>query len=50
VVVFACDLYLSAMKWGHIEKMVVPQVGLADGIVHLLYNRHRTRSRRRKTA
>jgi len=25
---------------------VVPQVGLADGIVHLLYNRHR-RSRAR---
>jgi exopolyphosphatase/guanosine-5'-triphosphate,3'-diphosphate pyrophosphatase len=41
VVVFAADLYLSIMKWGRIEKMVVPQVGLADGIVHLLYNRHR---------
>ena len=41
VVVFACDLYLSAMKWGRIRKMVVPEVGLADGIVHLLYNRHR---------
>jgi len=45
VVVFACDLYLSAMKWGKIKKMVVPQVGLADGIVHLLYNRHRRRVR-----
>jgi exopolyphosphatase/guanosine-5'-triphosphate,3'-diphosphate pyrophosphatase len=41
VIVFACDLYLSVMKWGRIKKMVVPQVGLADGIVHLLYNRHR---------
>jgi exopolyphosphatase/guanosine-5'-triphosphate,3'-diphosphate pyrophosphatase len=41
VIVFACDLYLSVMKWGQIKKMVVPQVGLADGIVHLLYNRHR---------
>jgi exopolyphosphatase/guanosine-5'-triphosphate,3'-diphosphate pyrophosphatase len=46
VVVFAADLYLSVMKWGRIKKMVVPQVGLADGIVHLLYNRHR-RSRAR---
>ena len=46
VIVFACDLYLSVMKWGRIKKMVVPQVGLADGIVHLLYNRHRrTRSK-----
>ena len=34
------------MKWGRIQEMVVPQVGLADGIVHLLYNRHR-RSRAR---
>ena len=50
VVVFACDLYLNAMKWGGISKMVVPQVGLADGIVHLLYNRHRRRGRRLKTA
>ncbi len=41
VVVFAADLYLSVMKWGGIKKMVVPEVGLADGIVHLLYNRHR---------
>jgi exopolyphosphatase/guanosine-5'-triphosphate,3'-diphosphate pyrophosphatase len=49
VVVFAADLYLSAMKWGNIRKMVVPQVGLADGIVHLLYTRHRRRGRR-KTA
>lgn len=49
VVVFAADLYLSAMKWGRIQKMVVPQVGLADGLVHLLYNRHRRR-RRVKTA
>jgi exopolyphosphatase / guanosine-5'-triphosphate,3'-diphosphate pyrophosphatase len=51
VVVFAADLYLNAMKWGGISKMVVPQVGLADGLVHLLYNRHRRRGRARvKTA
>jgi exopolyphosphatase/guanosine-5'-triphosphate,3'-diphosphate pyrophosphatase len=41
VIVFAADLYLSVMKWGRIRKMVVPEVGLADGIVHLLYSRHR---------
>jgi exopolyphosphatase/guanosine-5'-triphosphate,3'-diphosphate pyrophosphatase len=41
VIVFAADLYLSIMKWGGIRKMVVPEVGLADGIVHLLYNRRR---------
>jgi exopolyphosphatase/guanosine-5'-triphosphate,3'-diphosphate pyrophosphatase len=47
VIVFACDLYLSAMKWGRIRKMVVPQVGLSDGIVHLLYHRRRQRSRKK---
>jgi exopolyphosphatase/guanosine-5'-triphosphate,3'-diphosphate pyrophosphatase len=41
VIVFAADLYLSVMKWGRIRKMVVPEVGLADGLVHLLYKRHR---------
>ena len=50
VVVFAADLYLSAMKWGRIQRMVVPQVGLADGIVHLLYTRHRRRPRKVRTA
>jgi len=48
VIVFACDIYLSAMKWGGIRKMLVPQVGLSDGIVHLLYERHRRRRARVK--
>lgn len=43
VIVFAADVYLSAMKWGKISRMFVPQVGLSDGIVHLLYDRHRGR-------
>jgi len=50
VIVFACDIYLSAMKWGRIRKMIVPQVGLSDGIVHLLYERHRRRRARVKSA
>lgn len=50
VVVFAADLYFSAMKWGGIRKMVVPQVGLADGMVHLLYSRNRPGARRAKSA
>ena len=43
VIVFAADVYLSAMKWGKISRIFVPQVGLSDGIVHLLYDRHRRR-------
>jgi exopolyphosphatase/guanosine-5'-triphosphate,3'-diphosphate pyrophosphatase len=43
VIVHAADIYLSAMKWGKISRIFVPQVGLSDGIVHLLYDRHRRR-------
>jgi exopolyphosphatase/guanosine-5'-triphosphate,3'-diphosphate pyrophosphatase len=43
VIVFACDIYVSALKWGRIRKILVPQVGLSDGIVHLLYDRYRRR-------
>lgn len=43
VIVFACEVYLSVMKWGRMSKIFVPQVGLSDGIVHVLYERHRRR-------
>jgi hypothetical protein len=29
------------MKWTGMEKLHVPQIGLVDGIIHLLYERHR---------
>ena len=41
VIVYAAEVYLSVMKWGRIDSIFVPQVGLSDGIVHLLYERHR---------
>jgi exopolyphosphatase/guanosine-5'-triphosphate,3'-diphosphate pyrophosphatase len=47
VIVFASDIYLSAMKWGRIRRILVPEVGLSDGIVHLLYDRYRNRRERR---
>lgn len=40
VIVFAADIYLSVMKWARISKIFVPEVGLSDGIVHLLYEKH----------
>jgi exopolyphosphatase/guanosine-5'-triphosphate,3'-diphosphate pyrophosphatase len=46
VIVFACDIYVSVMKWGRIRKILVPQMGLSDGIVHLLYDRYRRRRAR----
>ncbi len=44
VVVFASDVYLSVMKWGKIDTIHVPEVGLSDGIVHLLYEKHHRRA------
>lgn len=41
VIVPALQIYVSAMKWAGAKKMLVPQFGLSDGLIHLLYERHR---------
>jgi exopolyphosphatase/guanosine-5'-triphosphate,3'-diphosphate pyrophosphatase len=41
VIIPALDIYLKIMKWAGIRKMYVPQVGLADGIVHILYEKYK---------
>jgi exopolyphosphatase/guanosine-5'-triphosphate,3'-diphosphate pyrophosphatase len=41
VIVPASRIYYSVMKWGNINTMHVPQLGLADGIIHVLYNKHK---------
>ncbi len=40
VIIPASKIFISAMKHGDIEKILVPQIGLSDGIVHLLYEEH----------
>jgi exopolyphosphatase/guanosine-5'-triphosphate,3'-diphosphate pyrophosphatase len=40
VIVPATDIYLSAMKWAHAEEIIVPDVGLKDGIIQMLYEKH----------
>lgn len=40
VIVPASEIYLSAMKWAKLESMIVPAVGLKDGILHALYERY----------
>lgn len=37
VIIPASKIYLSLMKWGKIESIHVPIVGLADGLVRLMY-------------
>ena len=39
VILFASEIYLFVMKWGKVKKMYVPMIGLADGIIHVLYDR-----------
>lgn len=39
VIVPAADIFLKAMKWSKVKRIYVPQIGLADGLVHLLYDR-----------
>ena len=41
VIIPALDIYLKIMKWAGIDAIYVPQVGLADGIVRILYNRYK---------
>ena len=41
VIIPAADIYLKVMKWGKIKQIFVPIVGLADGIVHILYERYK---------
>tara|TARA_X000001036_G_scaffold161951_1_gene153589 strand:+ start:8295 stop:9191 length:897 start_codon:yes stop_codon:yes gene_type:complete len=41
VIIHASKIYLRCMKWSGAEKIIVPQSGLADGIIGQLYNKYR---------
>jgi exopolyphosphatase/guanosine-5'-triphosphate,3'-diphosphate pyrophosphatase len=43
VIMPASKIVLTVMKIAQIEKMYVPQIGLSDGIVHLLYEKHKSK-------
>lgn len=40
VIIPAFKIYMTAMKCSGIDRIMVPQVGLSDGIVHNLYEQH----------
>ncbi len=40
VIVPASEIFLKIMKWTNISEIMVPKLGLADGIVHKLYNKY----------
>jgi exopolyphosphatase/guanosine-5'-triphosphate,3'-diphosphate pyrophosphatase len=37
VIVPALLIYINVMRWANIEEIHVPKIGLADGLIHLLY-------------
>ncbi len=37
VIVPALQIYVNVMRWAVIEEIYVPKIGLADGLIHLLY-------------
>ncbi|MES2733178.1 MAG: phosphatase [Bacteroidota bacterium] len=39
VIVPAAEIYLSAMRWANASEMLVPNLGLKDGIIELLYEK-----------
>jgi exopolyphosphatase/guanosine-5'-triphosphate,3'-diphosphate pyrophosphatase len=42
VILPAAKIFTSMMRWGKINRIYVPQIGLADGLVHILYQRYKS--------
>ncbi len=40
VILPAADIYISAMRWAKSTKIIVPDVGLKDGVMQMLYDKH----------
>ncbi|MGJ8684468.1 MAG: Ppx/GppA phosphatase family protein [Nonlabens sp.] len=38
VIIPACRIYLSAMKWSRAKNILVPKIGLTDGIIKSIFN------------
>lgn len=42
VIIPACEIYITLLKWTGIKQVYVPKVGLADGIINLLIEENLT--------
>jgi exopolyphosphatase/guanosine-5'-triphosphate,3'-diphosphate pyrophosphatase len=40
VIIPASDIYLKVMEWAHATSILVPEVGLKDGIIFHLYEKN----------
>ena len=45
VIVPAAQIYLSAMKWAGATTILVPDLGLKDGIIKMVYERVQNRKK-----
>ncbi|TSJ37277.1 exopolyphosphatase [Mucilaginibacter corticis] len=44
VIIPACEIYLSVMKWAGIKSIYVPSVGMVDGIIQTLIDENRVKT------
>ena len=40
VIIPACEIFISVMKWANIKSIYVPSVGLVDGIIQMLIEKN----------
>lgn len=40
VIIPACEIYLTVMKWAGVKQIYVPRVGMVDGIIQVLINKN----------
>ena len=45
VIIPAADIYLKVMEWAHAASILVPEVGLKDGIIFYLYEKNLKQTR-----
>lgn len=45
VIVPAADIYIKIMEWAHAKSILVPDVGLKDGVILHLYEQYRAQGR-----
>lgn len=48
VIVPALQIYVNVMKWSGIKEILVPKIGLADGLVHKMYEEFLINSKKKK--
>lgn len=49
VIVPALQIYVNVMRWANTDEIYVPKIGLADGLIHMLYDEVKSRKTERST-